>query len=77
MKFGSRVVAANEIRTRHVFQVPEQFGDQLSQLYMFTHIILCKGDAISTKCSANLYFRIGQERKTTHPFPLKPKIPRR
>jgi hypothetical protein len=59
-----------------IFPVTERFGGQLSQLYMlpFTHFTLGKEDAISTKFSATLYFRIGQERKTVHPFQLKPKI---
>jgi hypothetical protein len=59
-----------------IFPVTERFGNQLSQLYMlpFTHFILDKEDAISKKCSANLHFRIGQERKMVDPFQLTPKI---
>jgi hypothetical protein len=62
-----------------IFPATERFGDQLSQLYMlpFTHVTMGKEDAISTKCSATLHFRIGQERKTVNPFRLKPKISRR
>jgi len=40
----------------------------------FIHFTLDKEAAISTKCSATLRFRIGQERKKVHPFQLKTKI---